>query len=77
MLHFAARMETALATWVRAMAAALDGDSREALFAHCVSLSINAVYEAWNRRPRAMAHADRLARALSLDMVTAGWVAPK
>ncbi|OYW98765.1 MAG: DNA-binding protein, partial [Rhizobiales bacterium 32-66-8] len=40
-----------------------DGDSRQALFAHCVSLSINAVYEPYNRRPRALAHADRLAVA--------------
>ena len=33
------------------------------LFAHCVGLSVNAVCEAWNRRPRALAHADRLAQA--------------
>ena len=50
-----------------------DGDSREALFAHCVSLTLNAVHEAWNRRPRAIAHADRIAEAVSLDMVAAGW----
>ncbi|OYY77197.1 MAG: DNA-binding protein [Sphingomonas sp. 28-62-20] len=50
-----------------------DGDSRQALFAHCVSLSINAVYEPYNRRPRALAHADRLAVATDLDMVAAGW----
>jgi ParB family chromosome partitioning protein len=52
---------------------AFDGDSREALFAHCVSLTVNAVHEAWNRRPKALAHADRLAEAVSLDMVGAGW----
>ena len=52
---------------------ALERDSREALFAHCVSLTLNAVHEAWNRRPRAMAHADRLAETLSLDMVAVGW----
>ena len=45
-----------------------DADSRDALFAHCVSLSVNAVHEAWNRRPRAFAHADRLAQAVDLDM---------
>ena len=45
-----------------------DADSRDALFAHCVSLSVNAVHEAWNRRPRAFAHADRLAQAVGLDM---------
>ncbi len=32
---------------------AFDADSRDALFAHCVAMSINAVYESWNRRPRA------------------------
>ncbi|MCF3947805.1 ParB/RepB/Spo0J family partition protein [Acidiphilium iwatense] len=53
---------------------AFDTDSREALFAHCVSLTINAVNEAWSRRPKAIAHADRLADAVSLDMVaTGGW----
>ena len=52
---------------------AFDGDSRQALFAHCVSLSLNAMFEPYNRRPRALAHADRLAEALGLDMVAAGW----
>jgi ParB family chromosome partitioning protein len=52
---------------------AFDRDSRDALFAHCISLMVNAVYEPWSRRPRALAHADRLALALSLDMVGAGW----
>ena len=55
----------ALETW--------DHDSRSSLFAHVVSLSVNAVYEAWNRRPRALAHADSLAQAISLDMAAAGW----
>ncbi|MGB3337209.1 MAG: ParB/RepB/Spo0J family partition protein [Devosia sp.] len=45
-----------------------DGDSRAALFAHVVSLSVNAVHEAWNRRPRALVHADQLADAVELDM---------
>ena len=49
-----------------------DADSRDALFAHCVSLSVNAVHEAWNRRPKAFAHADRLAQAVDLDMA-ASW----
>ncbi|TPL60285.1 ParB/RepB/Spo0J family partition protein [Mesorhizobium sp. B2-4-2] len=49
-------------------------DSRQALFAHCVSLSVNAIYEAYNRRPSALSHADRLAQAVDLDMVAAGWV---
>jgi ParB family chromosome partitioning protein len=51
----------------------LDHDSRRALFAHCVGLSVNAVHETWNRRPRALAHADRLAEAVGLDMAEAGW----
>jgi ParB family chromosome partitioning protein len=52
---------------------AFDADSRDALFAHCVALSFNAVHETWNRRPRALAHADRIAEAVSLDVVGAGW----
>ena len=31
------------------------------------------MYEPWNRRPRAAAHADRLAQAVDLDMAAAGW----
>jgi len=49
-----------------------DGDSQAGLFAHIVSLSVNAVYEPWNRRPRAFAHADQLAQAVDLDMAAAG-----
>ena len=52
---------------------AFDADSRDALFAHCVAMSINAVHEPWNRRPRALAHADRIAEAISLDVAAAGW----
>jgi ParB family chromosome partitioning protein len=52
---------------------ALDGDSQAALFAHCASLSVNAVYEPWNRSPRRFAHADTLARAVNLNMAAAGW----
>ncbi len=50
-----------------------DAETQQRLFAHCVSLTVNAVHEAWNRRPKAIAHADRLARALSLDIVATGW----
>jgi ParB family chromosome partitioning protein len=50
-----------------------DGDSQDGLFAHVVSLSVNAVHEAWNRRPRAFVHADRLAQAVDLDMAAVGW----
>jgi ParB family transcriptional regulator, chromosome partitioning protein len=52
---------------------AFDPDSRDGLFAHCVALSVNAVYEPWNRRPRALSHADRIAEAVSLDVAAAGW----
>jgi len=50
-----------------------DADSRQALFAHCIALSVNAVHESWNRRPHALAHADRVAEAIDLDMAAAGW----
>jgi ParB family transcriptional regulator, chromosome partitioning protein len=33
-----------------------------------------APYEAYNRKPRALAHADRIAEVLDLDMVAAGWI---
>lgn len=49
----------------------LDGDSRASLLAHCVAMSLNAVRN-WQRRPLALAHAERLATALDLDM-TAYW----
>jgi ParB family chromosome partitioning protein len=51
----------------------LDDASRQALFAHCASLSLNAVIEPWNKRSRAIAHADQVARAISFDLVEAGW----
>jgi ParB family chromosome partitioning protein len=51
----------------------LDHDSRMALFAHCVALTANVVRLPSERRPRAVATADRLAEAVSLDM-TAHWV---
>ncbi|MET4489028.1 ParB N-terminal domain-containing protein [Bradyrhizobium sp. LA7.1] len=46
----------------------LDHDSRMALLAHCVALTVNAVRLPWERKPRAQATADRLAEAVSLDM---------
>ena len=36
----------------------------KALLAHCVGLTVNAVHEAYNRRPKAIAHADRIAEAM-------------
>jgi ParB family chromosome partitioning protein len=46
----------------------LDPDSRMALLAHCVALTVNAVKLPWERKPRAIATAERLAEAVSLDM---------
>ena len=51
----------------------LDVAERHSLFAHCVGLGVNAVHEVYNRRPKALAHADVLARAVGLDMAAAGW----
>jgi ParB family chromosome partitioning protein len=51
----------------------LEEASRKALFAHCASLSLNAVVDPWNKRPGALAHADELAATLGFDMVEAGW----
>jgi ParB family chromosome partitioning protein len=51
----------------------LDSDSRQALFAHCVGLTVNAVHQSYDRRPKALQHADRLATAVRLDMAAAGW----
>ncbi|MET4788796.1 ParB family chromosome partitioning protein [Bradyrhizobium japonicum] len=48
--------------------AELDRDSRVALFAHCVALTVNAVKLPWERKPRAVATADLLADAVTLDM---------
>jgi ParB family chromosome partitioning protein len=52
---------------------ALDSDSRQALFAHCVGLTINATCQPYHRRPKAIAHAGRIAEAVQLDMAEAGW----
>jgi ParB family chromosome partitioning protein len=48
--------------------AGLDHTSVMALFAHCASMTVNAVKLPWERKPRALATADRLASALALDM---------
>ncbi|MDH6689767.1 ParB/RepB/Spo0J family partition protein [Bradyrhizobium elkanii] len=50
--------------------AELDHDSRMALLAHCVSLTVNAVKLPFDRRPRALAAARRLAEAVALDMTS-------
>jgi ParB family chromosome partitioning protein len=58
------------ATCLWTFVAELDHDSRMALFAHCVALTVNAVKLPWDRRPRALAAADRLAEAVALDMTS-------
>ena len=52
--------------------AGLDHASVMALFAHCASLTVNAVKLPWEQKPRARETADRLATAVALDM-TAYW----
>jgi ParB family transcriptional regulator, chromosome partitioning protein len=74
-----AKDEPALWDWL----AVLDETSRTALLAHCVSSGVNALYEKGNRYggsgisahgvQRRLVQADRLARAVGLDMVEAGW----
>jgi ParB family chromosome partitioning protein len=62
--------------------AVLDDTSRAALLAHCVSFGVNALYEKGDRYgagvsshtvEQRIAEADRLAQAVDLDMVQAGW----
>ena len=50
----------------------LDHASVMALFAHCASFTVNAVKLPWERKPRVLETADKLASALALDM-TAHW----
>jgi ParB family transcriptional regulator, chromosome partitioning protein len=62
---------------------ALGDTRRAALLAHCVSFGVNALYEKGDRYggpgvsahgvQRRIAQADRLARAVGLDMVEVGW----
>lgn len=64
---------------------AFDGDDQAALFAHCASFGINAVWEPGNRYndgrvsslkiERRIANSHIVARAADLDMVGAGWSA--
>ena len=71
--------EGALWDWL----AALDDSSRGALLAHCVSFGVNALYEKGDRYggpgvsvhgvQRRLVQANRLAHAVGLDMVDAGW----
>jgi ParB family chromosome partitioning protein len=60
----------------------LTGDEQAALFAHCAAFGVNALYEKGDRYgagvsshtvEQRIAEADRLAQAVDLDMVQAGW----
>jgi len=71
--------ESALWDWITLM----DDDRRAALLAHCVSFGVNALHEKADRYggggisvhglQRRLAQADRLARAVGLDVVQSGW----
>ncbi|MDH7973925.1 hypothetical protein QH494_17190 [Sphingomonas sp. AR_OL41] len=62
---------------------AMSAEDQAALFAHCASKAVNAVWEACGRYDngrispatieRRIAHSNVLARAVGLDMVAAGW----
>jgi ParB family chromosome partitioning protein len=62
---------------------AFDGKEQGALFAHCASSAVNALYEPANRYNegrvsahgirRRLDHANVLARSVGLDMAAAGW----
>lgn len=47
--------------------------SLAALFAHCASMTVDAVCQSYQNRSHAMRHADQLAAAVSLDMTEQGW----
>ncbi|MGW8140318.1 ParB/RepB/Spo0J family partition protein [Sphingomonas sp. CCH5-D11] len=47
---------------------ALDDEKRLALLAHCASRTVNALRLPWDRKPRTLQTADRLASALALDV---------
>ena len=68
--------EDALWDWL----VSLDGTEQAALFAHCAALGVNALYEKPNGTTitehgirQRLDEADRLARAVDLDMAEAGW----
>lgn len=47
---------------------ALDHEKRSALLAHCAARTVNALRLPWDRKPRTLQTADRLASALVLDV---------
>lgn len=46
----------------------LDDEKRLALLAHCASRTVNALRLPWDRKPRSLQMADRLATALALNV---------
>jgi len=46
----------------------LDDEKRTALLAHCAARTVNALRLPWDRKPRSLQTADRLATALALDV---------
>lgn len=52
----------------------MNDEQCQSLFAHCIACTVNATFEPYNRRPRALVHADRLAQAVDLDLAAAGWI---
>ena len=54
--------------------AAMDEETRKALFAHCVGQSIDAVYKPYDRRSNATIEADHIARIVAHDLRAAGWL---
>jgi ParB family transcriptional regulator, chromosome partitioning protein len=68
------KTDTALWEWLDA----LSSTRRLELLAHCVSYGVNALHDKNDRRgpygvKRRIAHADRLAGAVALDPIQAGW----
>jgi len=74
----AARASEARAAWAERMPrdvedlwgfiVGLDDEKRLALLAHCASRTVNALRLPWDRKPRTLQTADRLASALALDV---------
>ena len=80
---YAQSLDLGIETWTKALPkqaedlwdvlVGWDGDSRDALFAHCVAMTVNAVHEPHYRKPHQIGHADVLATMLGVDMAKAGW----
>ena len=52
---------------------AMEESARLMLFAHCVALTVDAVFRPYDRRSAALGHADILASAIDLNVAEAGW----